>query len=280
MTPLLRQIYVALQSIPSPASREYALKRCREALCFEVTDVYPLAMETIKTLCQTTEYNIDGPVIPHGGLMVMPHHTVWLEWRLPREGDLRTYRAGCFLMEATSEDDGHHAIVVETTTSELIENRCHKSYVGRILVLPDDRCSVAGINGSLDDEPDDEEIQRTGGISAIYALAMLLILNAPYGIRQDAQPLHKAHARHARTQGFTLKPHRVVYLDKTRPPPTRSTDNPDGPAFHKAFHFVRQHLRHYQPTSKREAIHTLVKAHWRGDPRLGICPIHDYKVRP
>jgi hypothetical protein len=36
-----------------------------------------------------------------------------------------------------------------------------------------------------------------------------------------------------------------------------------------------EHLRHFQSGD-----HTRVKAHWRGDPRLGICPIPDYKVRP
>lgn len=271
MTPLLRRIYAHMSHNPEHPQYKTSMAEFTEALCFEVTRVTPLVQETVNTLAKSSFQTLEGHThLSHGGLLVMPHNRVWLEWVSPPVGDKPSMRIGIYLYTLGNED----LINVECTTSKEIEYGerfgISASHLGRIYLYPDETCRVVSVG-----DPSEEQL---GGMAGLSAVALLLILNAPYGIAKPTQPVHKTHAKEAQRHGFKLKPHHIVYLDKSRPPPDQTLHDityNSGPKFHKAFHFVRTHLRHF-----KDGTHTKIKAHWRGDPRLGICPHPDYKVRP
>lgn len=288
MTPFLREIWLRFQTIGKPTDgTRRAIEQVENSLAFEVTDILPLVGETIHTLEGSTLVGSDGkPVVGHGGLLVMPHDYVWLEWRQEHDAAeldryakagldknlisraRKFYRVGAMLYY----NETMQTISVEITSQlELEALHDHCVLHSHIHLLPDETCRV--VCYSSDHRNKDPIVTECAGKMGVYVLGMLLILNAPYGIKKDIQQLHKAHAKEAKQKGFQLKPHRVVYIDKTKAPPVEPGKHE--PAFHKAFHFVRSHLRHF-----KDGTHTLVKAHWRGDPRLGICPMADYKVRP
>jgi hypothetical protein len=245
-----------------------AIEFCREAICFEMSGVTDLMRETVRAMGTSTITGPDGQtLVGHGGLLVLPSDLTWFEWRVPKSlpTDLPERVGGLITRE-----DPEGPINIEFTTEQALLRNQPMILCAHIREYPDECCRVETYTSEHDDQIEAEVAGNLG----VLTLAGLMILNAPYGIKQEEQPLHKKHARVAQSQGFKLRPHKVVYLDKTRPPPPEHTSGRHEPAFHKAFHFVRTHLRHYRDGSR-----TMVKAHWRGDPRLGICPIPDYRLR-
>lgn len=280
MTPLARRIYNRVAALPRNPTRDLTVQEWIDMLCFEMTDVLPLMRETIKTLEAMANEDL---AMGHGSLLVMPHDNMWIEYRLPphKLAPLPD-RAGIALSVCENPDEIAVTGISESSLDayQSGESRNIAVFKASIRLLPDDMFRVEVCKKHNYDE---DLCTETAGVLAFYAVAALLILNAPYGIKHSAPPVHKTHAREALKQGFKLKPHRIITLDKTRPPPPEHAADGTprtGPAFHKAFHFVRQHLRHYQERPNRPASRTLVKAHWRGDPRLGVCPMPDYRIRP
>jgi hypothetical protein len=197
--------------------------------------------------------------MPHGGLLVMPSEFVWLEWRQTDDVTGERYRVGAMLKDC--ED----SITYEITSS--IDHTV--IFKGRIMYEADE-CAYVVVKQS---QNDDVETCELAGLFGVIVVVYLLIINAPYGIDKEPAAVHKVWAKEAKQRGFTLKPYHYVRLSK-KPPPSDLAKG-QGPAFHKAFHFVRGHLRRYQSGLK-----VMVKAHWRGDPRLGVCAMPDYKVKP
>jgi len=288
MTPFLRSIFERAVTIKPKNStlRDKAVIQMQETICFEMTAVMDLVGQTITTLNGSTIKSHDGkPVVGHGGLLVPPSQYTWFEWQQENTSDEpdfdmelldrdtlvvtinakpRKYRMGA--MVEYDEITNELSIDVMSDLDPTVVMTSH------VEMYSDETCRICCYGNENDG---DRELAKVAGYIGAHVVAMILIINAPYGIKTEAQPVHKAHARVARGLGFELKPHHYITLNKTAPPPKYSGHNPNGPAFHKAFHFVRSHLRHYANNTQ-----TLVKAHWRGDPRLGICPMPDYKVKP
>lgn len=104
----------------------------------------------------------------------------------------------------------------------------------------------------------------------MWVAAAVVLLNAPYGIERETKAPHKGLARQVRHEGLgDLRPAYTVKLSLSAPP----SEHLGGEGSPKAFHFCRGHAR----TLASGAV-TKVRAHWRGDPRLGICPTPDYSV--
>jgi hypothetical protein len=101
----------------------------------------------------------------------------------------------------------------------------------------------------------------------VFAVLLLDLINTPglVGLRQ-----HDPHRGLARRLGgyrggsYPLRGwSEVVLKHQTRI--AGDTEHQTGATFHKCLHFVRAHLRHY-----RDGKVTVIPAHWRGDPALGI----------
>jgi hypothetical protein len=100
-----------------------------------------------------------------------------------------------------------------------------------------------------------------------FAVLALDLINTPglVGLRQHDP--HRGLARKlyaARGGSYPLRGWSEIVLKHQ----TRIVDEPErrtGASFHKCLHFVRSHLRHY-----RDGKVTVIPAHWRGDPALGI----------
>lgn len=124
---------------------------------------------------------------------------------------------------------------------------------------------VAVLNDKLYAAERMEEMTRENSQKERIAFILFAIglINTPgiIGIKQHAP--HKAVARMMAGRfplrgwsEITLKHETVHYTG----PIIQS-----GPAFHKCLHFVRSHKRHY-----KDGRVSIIPAHWRGDPALGI----------
>jgi hypothetical protein len=100
-----------------------------------------------------------------------------------------------------------------------------------------------------------------------FAVLALDLINTPglVGLRQHDP--HRGLARKlytVRSGSYPLRGWSEIVLKHQ----TRIADDAEhhtGTTFHKCLHFVRSHLRHY-----RDGKVTVIPAHWRGDPALGI----------
>jgi hypothetical protein len=109
----------------------------------------------------------------------------------------------------------------------------------------------------------------TGAAHRFIGMCVLTLdlINTPglVGLRQHDP--HRGLARRlyaARGGSYPLRGwSEVVLKHQTRI--ADETEHHTGATFHKCLHFVRSHLRHY-----RDGKVTVIPAHWRGDPALGI----------
>lgn len=191
--------------------------------------------------------------VSHGGLLIMPFEKVWLETTLVG------HKIAVTIEEITNEFDEKFLDFYFLSKGNAIKN------CGVFAELKDEGFRVAIKDAK---NPDHSKFAVT---LAQIGIACLLIINAPYGIKTKTQPAHKAHARQAKREGYKLLPHHIITLDKSAPPKEYESVGTGGTP--KAFHFVRSFIRHY-----KNGLKTIVKAHWRGDPRLGIHSA-SYKVK-
>jgi hypothetical protein len=109
----------------------------------------------------------------------------------------------------------------------------------------------------------------TGAAHRFVGMCVLALdlINTPglVGLRQHDP--HRGLARRLATYRSGSYPLRgwseVVLKHQTRI--ADETEHHTGVTYHKCLHFVRSHLRHY-----RDGKATVIPAHWRGDPALGI----------
>jgi hypothetical protein len=100
-----------------------------------------------------------------------------------------------------------------------------------------------------------------------FVILALDLINTPglVGLRQHDP--HRGLARKlyaARSGSYPLRGwSEIVLKHQTRI--ADETEHHTGATYHKCLHFVRSHLRHY-----RDGKVTVIPAHWRGDPALGI----------
>ena len=101
------------------------------------------------------------------------------------------------------------------------------------------------------------------GIGA--AVLMLDLINTPGLIGLKQYGPHRGLAKQlSRVGSYPLRGWTEIVLKATTAQ-ARGEPSLTGPAFHKCLHFVRSHQRHYQSGHV-----TIIPAHWRGDPALGI----------
>ena len=111
--------------------------------------------------------------------------------------------------------------------------------------------------------------REVGGVKHGIAFAMLTLdlINTPglIGLRQHDP--HRGLARRllsARSGSYPLQGWSEVVL-KHQTKIAGETEYQSGTIYHKCLHFVRSHVRHF-----RDGRTTIIPAHWRGDPALGI----------
>lgn len=111
------------------------------------------------------------------------------------------------------------------------------------------------------------EVERFHNHGIVWSLLVLDLINTPglVGLRQHDP--HRGLARKLATYragSYPLRGWSEIVLKHQ----TRIAEEPEhhtGATFHKCLHFVRSHLRHY-----RDGKVSVIPAHWRGDPALGI----------
>ncbi|MGF3026934.1 hypothetical protein ACQVP2_29470 [Methylobacterium aquaticum] len=251
MTPLAQRI--ARESL-LPAKKQIfypdggSIPDLAAAPCFEVTDVWPLICQLASDVDRIT----DGPATSF-----LPAPRFWAERRNTH------HRGGMgMLIEHTGEPD-----VVNLTTFHDGPEQDALGETGRFVVrLTGDG---AGLIPQAGDECDAG--WNSGGFGPQNLLpALLLVINSPRVIARETQPPHRGlekDLRAARREGarFKLLPWTKIRLNIT--PPAASGETGEGGeriTGAKALHFCRSHIR------VRLGRLEIVKAHWRGDPELGI----------
>lgn len=240
MTPLARALLTdAMQTRNAPLARDLV-----EATCFDLYAVSGLVEETAHALSGNRH---------HGGLLFLPSGGAIFELS---HGDYRLV----FLTKdkATREGVPLEGDNISFSAVAFFSNGKWSKLQHGVLRVDQPETFVIGLS------------DREGG--AIYGLllaAAIILLNAPYGVERIPQEAHRGFARRVRQRGFgQLRPSITIRLDRAQAPPAQY-----GAGAGKAFHFCRAHLRRL---ASGRAVK--VRAHWRGDPRLGISPVKPYKV--
>jgi hypothetical protein len=116
---------------------------------------------------------------------------------------------------------------------------------------------TASLSGSMDDK-----CLRHGIAFCVLALELI---NTPglIGLRQH-DPHRGMAKRYATIGSYPLRGWSEVTL-KHQTKVAGPAEQLSGTTYHKCLHFVRSHLRHY-----RNGNVSVIPAHWRGDPALGI----------
>ncbi len=219
------------------------------ATCFDITPVVELVVDAATELQKSHVMVAGDPRIDHGGLLFLPDKTVWIEWRW------KAGRAG-ILLEQVEDQIGYIAFNPEGRPLmgflELFED-------GTFVPRHDLRQS-----GAFTDA------ESSAGLAGTVAAAALMLVNAPRGTRRETSPPHKGFRREMSKNhaGAELKPYHVIRLDRK----AGHVGDGQGVGSPKAFHFCRAHVRRLA-----QGGFTKVRAHWRGNPALGICRA-DYEV--
>lgn len=246
MTPFALRLVRAYTAHPTGATM--ALRLCG-ATCFDITDVVEAVADASQELIKSFYMNGDDPHFDHGGLLFMPDDVVWVEWRY------QGHRCGAFLNQFEDQigftfikPDGEPLI-------GFLELHEDESFVIRF-----DLRTQGGHS---------KENQEFAGNAGGFTAAALMLINAPRGVKRITHEPHKGLRREMKRHGKPeLRPYHVIKLDKA----AGNIGGANGGGTPKGFHFCRAHLRQL-PTG----VTTKVRAHWRGDPALGICRA-TYKV--
>jgi hypothetical protein len=252
MTPLAREYLEVGERLQT---NKWFYNTLSKARCYDFTALRELIKETMDALGD--KQNRLSMQMEHGGLLLIPDKIVWLEVNKREDGSRLPGRSGILLQQLIK--DGKEAILCFALKSngDQLARSCLSLFDTSFMV------------GPLDPNDIDCFDQRIIAGVGLQAAASLIILNAPYGIDKTEYAPHKGFARKLRKQGLLApKPYTIISLSKSAPAHLTGA----GTGHHKAFHFVRSHLRHYN-----NGLTSKVKAHWRGDPALGILKT-DYKV--
>jgi hypothetical protein len=114
----------------------------------------------------------------------------------------------------------------------------------------------------------DNDIERTIKLGIAFSVLALDLINTPGLIGLRERDPHRGIARKLaslRSGSYPLRSWSEVVLKHQTRVADPEAERLTGTTYHKCFHFVRSHLRHY-----RDGKVTVIPAHWRGDPALGI----------
>lgn len=264
--------------------------------CFEVTAI---GKAVGAAMDEDNLWNDAATMLPHAFL---PSPITWLEmlredgariaWVLEKSGigfrvSLVTADKGLFSMPVCEfAEAGPLAvspILVKPLTEEALDplapkrpdTKCGDDYINAGLPIAERRDAYAARVKFHEFEKETvettlgrmTEIQRFHNHGIVWSLLVLDLINTPglIGLRQHdphrglARKLYAARSGSYPLQGWS----EVVLKHQTRI--ADDTEHHTGATFHKCLHFVRSHLRHY-----RDGKVTVIPAHWRGDPALGI----------
>lgn len=232
---------------------DFLLAFIPEAVGYDFTNVIDLSLDVCEQL--SNNQNKFDRSVNHGGLFLPPSDKLWLQWKTDDNKDM----AVLFFYEPHNKVANIVAIFIEG-----------KMTLGGKTITYNDETLFINEDERIGDMVHNLEHINLTVRAAQIAIGSIIVLNSPYGIERDERSAHKGQARELRRQGITLRPHHIIRLSKAAPPDRAIKGEGSG----KAFHFVRSHRRNYQ-TGKS----TTVKAHFRGDPRLGIMGAGPYDVR-
>lgn len=244
MTPFARKVFGGLRQ---QFGRSPVTVGMCQAVCFDCTPVRHLIEQTASEL--TTLAGASGG--EHGGLLFLPHQICWIELCRP-EGTCG------FLVDAV--DDQIAFTGFSSIDAGLVMGFLELNGDGEHFVVQSDLRMPAERRAPRD------VVTRAGLVVA----AALLLINAPRGVERTSVLPHKGQARDLRRGGFgDLKPSQIITLSGEA---AFSEGGGVGFGGRRAFHFCRSHLR-MLPGGEV----TRVRAHWRGDPSLGVCD-NQYRV--
>lgn len=243
MTPLARRIFGRMRDAEGRNPSTVAFSN---AAFFDVSSVAQLIQSTAVEINQRAR---GISLCEHGGLLFAPAPVFWIECQSDRG------RFG-WLIHAVDEEMGFMYIDDHSNQSQ------------GFLVLNSD-----GEHFEVCQDARTASFAQDMYLEAGLALASaLLIINAPRGIERTTILPHRGLQKDLRRAGFgELKPSTIISLMGA--PPSMPSSSSAGTASHKAFHFCRSHIRRLP-----DGTQTRVRAHWRGDPALGICQ-NDYAVK-
>jgi len=225
---------------------------------YDFTAVSDLVLETSNTLVVKQNLNNE---MSHGGLLHLPNGCFYVEIINNNS------RFGLFLEGVAEKGGGAFAL-----RSVITESGAYFDMTGVGIAHNEDKYYLHVEKNLLPDGGVNNLRFNDALILSNLVAACFIVLNAPYGIDLEPAPVHKGQAREAKRQNRKLNPVTIIKLSKTVKPERIVSSGRGSP---KGFHFVRSHSRlvRYPDT------YTTVKAHWRGDPALGIHRAN-YKVVP
>lgn len=237
MTPFAQTLFRRASRIRGLEPLQVLLAR---AACFTFEGMNDLIRQTSTELADGIDASGQDLLQGDGaGLLVMPAGVAWFEHKVSGR------RLGYLLQETEDEIGVMHM------------QEDQDDFLLSFIKLDGERFSIHADTrkGGQDDE--------VASGAALVAAAFLTILNAPRGVERVPVEAHRGFARDFRRSGFgELRDGHVVRIDLTP-----HDDAKHGPmqGKGKAFHFCRSHRR-LLPSGA----YTRVRAHWRGDPALGI----------
>lgn len=257
MTPLAQRL---LRNWIRSGPRDMALMLAK-ATCFDMTPVAPLINRTgAELIGTTTDKTSEAPLMEHGGLLFTPSEVAWLEAAGSPSGFIQTEHRFGVLVNSVEDQLGCFAFDVD----------------GRMVAMGFIEMKPDGEHFSVHhDVRSPEQSPRAAQMSANacgWAAASLLLINAPHGVERATTPPHRGLERDVRRAlGIGgLRPAHTIRLSVMPGEIGDGTGRPGGSP--KAFHFCRSHIRRLPSGAT-----TRVRAHWRGDPSLGVTQ-GDYRV--
>lgn len=302
MTPLAMRF---ANELPLPQSRRKVDDRAgllnvigRDLHCFDVTAVAKHIYDAMETdnLWPEIESMAPGTFLPSQVTwleMVIPGKRDRLAWVLEDEGDgsFRLSMVGegpeapysmpvCSFRARGILELGERIEQTSLIDQAFAKEKAKSSLSSALMKRPDyeSEKQLEARIGLLRLERDkyEREAQFLGGITSLgefinhgvaFGVLALDLINTPglVGLRQHDP--HRGLARKlyaARIGSYPLRGwSEIVLKHETRV--AEEAERHTGATLHKCLHFVRSHLRHY-----RDGKVTVIPAHWRGDPALGI----------
>lgn len=233
----------------NPGMRDLLL-RCT---FFEISNAWGMIQQIMIELTKATYVQSkDGHpsnVLNHGGLLIAPATISWMEFKVKGYPPM-----GFFIHEFDDELDyqGWFPANYQATRYHIVTGILVKQSGHEVTICPDNR-----------HPPRDKELAMMMTSFGLIIVAALIALNTPRAITITPQPRHFGREKTIRNMGHNtgIRPWHIVdikshYVDHTG----------IGRGSRKAYHFVRAHRR-----CMASGVVTIVHAHWRGDPALGIC---------
>lgn len=249
MTPMAKRFFKQLLLPPHkrPPDPDRLLRYYEDLHCFDVTPLGDTVEASLKG--HDTEDLLNSLPGPH----FLPSPATWLEM---------DFDCGTMSMLAVEDGPGFD---VSINTEYHIDPYPFVMMIRIGLCIP-----PRGITAKWTLPPERQE--GFGGVRSLgHLFTMLDIINTPGIVRLTEGAVHRGFARTMKNAGYPLRAWHEVKID---PKAIKTvTKNNYTPAFHMPLHFVRSHRRRVWQQD------VVIRAHWRGDPALGIEQTR-YRVDP